>query len=181
PREAVRAWAAERNLSFIEDTSNQDLRFDRNFLRHEILPRLRQRWPGIAGTLARAARIQAQAAEGLAREAEADAGWSEDGTLDVASLRELPPERRGNVLRAWLRHQGLPPPGPERLGQLFREVVEARADRTPCVRWAGAEVRRYRDRLYSSAPLAGRDPWRVIPWWLGEPLRIAHCLLAAAE
>lgn len=179
PREAVRAWAAERNLSFIEDTSNQDLRFDRNFLRHEILPRLRQRWPGIAGTLARAARIQAQAAEGLAREAEADAGWSEDGTLDVASLRELPPERRGNVLRAWLRHQGLPPPGPERLGQLFREVVEARADRTPCVRWAGAEVRRYRDRLYASAPLAGRDPRRVIPWRPGEPLRLAHGLLEA--
>src|SRR5690606_2282867 len=87
-RESLRAWAMEQELSFIEDTSNEDLRFDRNFVRHEILPRLSRRWPNVASTLARAARIQAEVAEILAGEAgTGPASAVADSTLDAGRLR----------------------------------------------------------------------------------------------
>ena len=60
PREQLEAYADHHNLNFVEDTSNADLRFDRNFLRHQILPQLKERWPGSVQTLSRAAMLQGE-------------------------------------------------------------------------------------------------------------------------
>ncbi len=48
--------------SWIEDESNSDTRFDRNFLRHKIMPKLKSRFPGMATTLSRSASLCAEAA-----------------------------------------------------------------------------------------------------------------------
>lgn len=166
PRAALAAWAREEGLEWLEDPSNLDSRFDRNYLRREILPRLKLRWPAADETLARAARHAAEAVELV--EALAAGDWVRcvrpDGrTLAVGRVAALPPARARALLRHWLSRAGLPPPPARELERVIGEVLPAGADRQPRVRWPGAEVRRYRDGLYALPPL-GVAPAASLAW-----------------
>ena len=154
PRAELESWARAQGLIWIEDPSNADTGFDRNYLRHEVLPRLKARWPAAGETLSRSARLSAEA-DGLLRElAEEDAiRYRLQETLPLKALQELSAPRARNLLRHWLQGRGLPLPPALKLDEILRQA-EARADRNPCVDWEGAEVRRYRQRLYAQRPLA---------------------------
>jgi len=52
---------SQNQSAWIDDESNSDTRFDRNFLRHEIIPKLKARFPGMAATLSRSAGLCAEA------------------------------------------------------------------------------------------------------------------------
>lgn len=156
PRDALLTWAREHELEWVDDPSNQDIRFDRNYLRHEVLPRLKQRWPAAAETVARTARHCAEALDMLTAGAADDlahyAGSNPD-TLGLQALRELPRPRAKYLIRHWLAQGGFEPPPAHKLEQVFTEMLSARADRIPCVDWSAVELRRYRDRLYAQARL----------------------------
>ena len=173
-RAELRAWAELQRLDWLEDPSNLDLRFDRNFLRLEVLPSLRRRWPAAARTVGR---VAAQAAEALTLDdgaADADlASVAEGRTVSLARLVRLDHARQRRVLRAWLRTLGLPLPAAATLEALRRDMHGAAADRVPETRWPGAVVRRYRDRLYADAAPEPVLPWReseATRWRLGEAL-----------
>ncbi len=158
----VEAWARRRGLQWLEDPSNRDTAFDRNYLRQRVLPLLRQRWPALGRTLARSARHCAEAQALVEAGAAADlAALDEagDGTLAAAQLVELPRPRARAVLRAWIRNAGVQVPDAARLDRILDEVAGAAPERLPLVRWSGAEVRRYRGRLHlllsPPRPLAG--------------------------
>lgn len=156
-RDALTDWARERKLVWIDDSSNLDLKFDRNYLRHEVLPRLKQRWPAAAATVARTARHCAEALELLNAQAAQDLqryGQAADGSLALEALRDLSRPRAKQLIRHWLAQAGLTPPPAHKLEQVFTDVLIARPDRVPCVNWPGTELRRYHDRLYAQAPLA---------------------------
>lgn len=182
PRAAVRAWAEGQGLRWVEDSSNRDLRYERNFLRREVLPRLRERWPGVDRTLARTARHQAAAAalaEELAiMDLTALLGPSPD-TLLCRALRALGADRQRLVVRAWLRRLGLPPPAAVHVRRILREALPAQRDRSPLVHWQGAEVRRFGDLLYAMRPLPPHDPRRVLAWDMRTPLELAGGRLQA--
>lgn len=165
PRGALEAQARAAGLAWVEDESNADIRLDRNYLRHEILPRLTARWPAAARTLAATA-ARLQEAEDLLREhaAElADGCIDAAGRLDADALRALSPARQRLLLRFWLQGRGLPLPDAAVLEAIRTEAVPAAPDAMPCVRWRGGEVRRFRGRLHALAPLA------VVPaGWHGE-------------
>jgi tRNA(Ile)-lysidine synthase len=153
-RAEIDAYAACHGLVFEHDPMNDAPRFDRAWLRREILPPLRSRWPGVAATVARSAGHMAQAARLLAELAAEDAtGMVDGGRLSVAALRRLSRDRQTNVLRWWIQERGLSPPPAARLRSIMNELLTARADAEPSVRWAGAELRRYRGRLYAMLPL----------------------------
>jgi len=176
-REALHDYALAHALSWVEDPSNQAPDFDRNFLRHEILPRLQGRWPGAAGGLARTARLQRAAATLLEDLARLDRDGGTDrrpDTLGVDTLRRLPRLRQANLIREWVRAQGLPPPPGRRLDEVLDRVLRARRDAMPLVRWEGAELRRYRDALYVMPPLPEHDPARVYLWDPARALVIPH-------
>jgi tRNA(Ile)-lysidine synthase len=144
-RAAIAAYAARHAL---------DPRFDRGWLRSEILPRLRSRWPAAAATVSRSAVHFAQAERLLAEVAIADATAVADGhRLSVAGLRRLSRDRQANLLRGWLRERGLRPPPAARLAAVLDELLPARADAQPLVRWPDGEIRRYRGRLSAMQPL----------------------------
>lgn len=148
-REAIEDYARRNNLAWIDDPSNLDSRFDRNFLRNEILPRLRSRWPAVSARLGRSAELAAEASDLLAELARIDLEAAGDaGRLDAGAVQALSPARRRNLLRYAIRRAGLPAPPAKRLEQIVAELIGARADAAPLVTWPGAEVRRYRDRIY---------------------------------
>ncbi len=153
PRERLREYAARAGLSWIEDPSNTHLRYDRNFVRHEILPKLAERWPGAAGAVTRSARHSAEAAELMREVGAEDAGQAAAGTdtLSVSALAGLSPQRRRNALRRWIELTGMPMPGTAHVVQVL-ELLDSR-EAGGCVSWPGVELRRYRDRLYVMQPI----------------------------
>lgn len=155
-RDDLLAYAEERGLAWVEDPSNRDTRFDRNFLRHRLLPELKTRWPAAAAVLTRSAGLCAEAAQLQEAVAEEDAGVAAGpypGTLSVAALERLAPPRQRNLLRYWLRQRGFSLPSRAVLQRLLDEVLHCRADAEPRVHWSGAEVRRYRDAVFAMPPL----------------------------
>jgi len=151
-RAEIEAEARRRGLDWLEDPSNQDTRFDRNFLRRECLPRLRERWPA-AGLMANRLARQMTEAESLLDELAAGdlAACDDPGRISLALLEPLSDARRNNVLRHALARVALPMPGAAQLAELGR-ALEARRDAATLVRWPGVEARVYRQTLYLLPP-----------------------------
>ena len=168
-REELRAWALQHGLQWLEDPSNADPRFDRNYLRLDVLPALRRRWPAAARTVARVALQAAEALELDAEAAAADLAAVACGqALAVASLGRLDPARQRRVLREWLRTRRLPPPSAATLETLRRDVLAAAADRVPAANWPGAAVRRWRGHLYAE-PVVPAAAWTAGAWDPASP------------
>lgn len=149
-RADVDAYAAENGLVWIDDESNADTAYTRNFLRHEITPRLAARFPQYRESLARAARHASEADEMLDALARIDLAW--DGHHARADLLDaLPLSRQVNALYHWLQWLGPHPCSPpshaelaEWAQQLFRPSPRDKAH------LAGGHdflIRRHRDRL----------------------------------
>ena len=165
-REMLLAYARARKLSWIEDESNADGRYARNFLRREIVPLLRSRFPGYPLTLVRAASHQADAAALADELAATDATGAVDADgLSRARLAQLPPARARNLLRWYLRGQGLRSPSEARLADMLRQLVAAADDARIRIAQDGAEVGRYRGRIAVHAP-RGES---FVHEWRGEP------------
>lgn len=153
-RTALAAYAAACGLSWVTDPMNSALRFDRGWLREQVLPPLRQRWPQAAVTVSRSARHLAEAGRLLSALAESDAtGLLDQGRLSIEGLHRLSQDRQANLLRWWIRERGLGSPSAARFESILDDLVEARPDAEPVVRWDTGELRRYRGRLYAMQPL----------------------------
>lgn len=158
PGEAIMAYARLHELEWIEDPSNEDSRFDRNFLRNEIVPRLAARWPAVSNRLRRTAELVGESSELQNDLADIDiARLGVPQKLSVSGLQALSPERQRNVMRRAIRLCGLPPPPATRLYQVIHELLPARADAQPLVAWDGVAVRRYRDHLFILPDRPNRD------------------------
>lgn len=180
PRAALRDYALARGLRWVEDPSNADTALDRNFLRHRVLPLLRERWPQADAAFARAAALAAEASDLLAaedhvllRELREEIG---DG-LSIAALRALPAARRSRVLRDWVATLGWPPLPTEGVARIERDLLRDAAhehDRMPAFAWHGVEIRRWREGLHAvDARRALPADWRCA--WDGRaPLALPN-------
>ena len=165
PRTLIAACAKERELAWVEDESNIDRAHARNALRHEISPLLAARFPGYPVTLARAARHQAEAAQLLDELAQGDAEGGVDAQgLDCARLAALSPARARNLLRWFLRREGIRAPSEAQLADMLRQLVDAAADARTRIRLGDAEIGRHRGRVAVHAP----PPAAFERLWHGE-------------
>jgi tRNA(Ile)-lysidine synthase len=182
-RAQLEAWAIAQDLAWLEDPSNADPRFDRNYLRLEVLPRLRARWPAAALTVARVAEQAAEALDVVAGVAMTDLSTLVEGeTLVLGPFGCLPVARQRLAMRAWLRSRGVAVPPAATLEALRRDMLRAGDDRVPVTQWPGAVVRRYRGHLYAASSGAAAD-WSPGPWMPGESFDLGcdgHLELAAA-
>ena len=170
PREALQQYAAKACLQWIEDPHNEDPRYTRSWLRKEILPRLRERFPQAEECLSRAANLAAEADSLLDELAKGDHAAARQGAaLSIQALLNLHAARRRNLLRYWLRAGGFVAPAFEQLERLHEEVLLASSDAGPLMAWPGCEIRRYRDRLYAMRPLPPAPPAGTECSW-EEPL-----------
>ena len=174
-RKTIVSYARAHRLHWIEDPSNTDTRYDRNLLRQRIMPELQQHWPGLSKVLARAAGLQAdqlELANALGVLDYAVCSRPDSTCLSISALRGLSPARQRNLLRYWLERAGLPLPSRVLLERIRAEMLAGRADASPLIHWPGAEVRRYRDDLYSMAPLPLQDPSSCYRWDCRAPLKL---------
>ena len=171
-RAQLAQFAQARKLKWIEDPSNLDERFDRNYLRRRVLPALRERWPALAVTASRSAAHIAEAQQQLTRSARRSEARAADGVaLRVSAVRALDPPARRNLLLYWIGARGVALPDHRRLGEIAGPLLEARPDATPRVQWRGGELRRHGDRLFAltarestAEPVAQNWDWRHEAW-----------------
>ncbi len=187
PRAALSEHATANALEWIEDPSNEGLEFDRNYIRHRLVPIITARWPAAERNLQRVANNAAEAAailERLARRQIAECvvpdalqPLSDAPVLDVPALFRLPEDECLGLLRHWIIDAGYRPPPRDRLLGLRRGLIGDAAG-AGGFEWADATIRRYRDALYLVPSLPRRIPgpckWRLdraldIP---GVPLRL---------
>lgn len=152
PRSHLETYAHSHALTWVEDESNEDTAFSRNYLRHRILPLLEARWPNAQTAISRTA-LHCQAARS---QLDALAMIDYPGLVDVSplnplsltTLRGMPEDRRENVLRVWLRKNNASLPSTHQLAQLIRDVVDASEDANPVFEWGAHLIRRHHDALY---------------------------------
>lgn len=128
-REAIEKYAKENQLQWIEDESNNDTTYTRNFIRHEIVPVIAERFPHYADSLERIARHAHEGAELNEALAKIDLQWDGENAFADA-LDTLPLPRQINALYYWLRWQKVAPPSRDQLetwaSQLFRAPPEGK-------------------------------------------------------
>ena len=150
-RTELHRYAIENLLTWIEDDSNKDLRFNRNYIRHQVLPLIEQRWPQADKTIARAAANLAEADFLLDEIADQDLSILKGpapNILIISSLQKLSTNRRNNVLRYWLKQLGYSLPSQKQLQQIDI-LLKSRVDASPRVNWGNIQLRRYRDYIYA--------------------------------
>jgi len=146
-RAELLAYAHAARLSWIDDPTNDEPRFDRNYLRARVLPVLRRRWPALSRTAGRSARHCAAAALALQCAAARDLELAADGAdLEVAVLRRWSAARRAGALRAWIQSAGGRAPNERHLREIEAMLV-ARADAHPELRLPDLTLRRQGGRL----------------------------------
>ena len=143
-------YALNHGLKWIEDESNNDSRFARNYLRNEIMPLLQNKWPGVVGCLARTAAHCRQAKKNLYDLAVQDCNELEHATdsLSLEPIKKLNEERIINVLRVWLKKNKIQLPSAIVIKQLVKELVGASIDAKPLIHWNGIKLRRYQGRVF---------------------------------
>ena len=154
PRVALENWAAKQQLCWIEDESNQQEQFDRNYLRHRVVPALAERWPDYIQGITRSAQHSAEADQLAESVAAADlvtldsrgerAGWS----LSLPEFNQLEPLRQRNLLRYWPSFYGLAALSQNFVDEILNSLISAREDSEPKVVRSDIQLCRYRNRLY---------------------------------
>lgn len=168
-REQLKHYAIEHQLKWIEDESNEDCKYSRNFLRQQMIPLLQSKWPGVVGNIARTA-IHCQHAK---------SNLEELAIQDCPQLAKSPSalliepflshtfERIINILRVWLKTNNIKLPSTATLNRLIKEVILARPDAMPQVNWGDVQVRRYNGYLYLDKQRTFELPHRID--WIDFP------------
>jgi tRNA(Ile)-lysidine synthase len=174
PRAILRDYAARHHLPSVDDPSNADLRLSRNYLRHDILPRLREHWPHAADSILHSAALSRAAADALREQ------WlraletirdPQHDSLDAAAWFALPAALREPLLDHWLHARGCTAPSFAQRRELERQLHTAIGGKLPCIHWPGTDLHIWKGRLWAHRPQPPPDPdWQAT--WQGEPLAL---------
>lgn len=168
PRAALLEYAQRENLTWMEDESNRDTRFARNYLRREVLPTIETRFPAYRRSLSRTAQHMAEANALLDAIADGDLAAAADGDcLKLGAVQRWPLERARNALRRWFERQGVQAPNARKLEDILRQLHSGQMQASTAVRLGAQVLRNYRGRLsLEPAPPAATPDFCVS--WRGE-------------
>lgn len=149
-KERVINYAKTHNLSWIEDDSNQNTDFRRNFLRLDIVPRLKKTFQGLDKTLARSANIQAETLLLLTELAQDDIKNHQllsNDKLNILSLKKLSKPRQKNVLRHHFFQHNISQPSEKILKQILLQL-DTDVQKNVLIQWVNNQLRCYQNEIY---------------------------------
>jgi len=161
-RHEIEEFARTNQLAWVEDESNQDQRFERNFVRHSLTPALVERWPYIRQAVQRTAELcseQEQLLDELLAEKYLQC-LCDDGSLSIAMLENASTLIRSRLIRMWLGQHQLRMPTREQLSKMWLEVAMAKADANPQLQLPEVQVRRYLNKLYIVRNWQSLEQWQ---------------------
>jgi tRNA(Ile)-lysidine synthase len=167
-QQAILDYAQQHNLQWCEDESNQNTDFERNFLRHDVLPVLQHRWPEISRSVARSAALCAEQ-QHLLDEVCAEKLKSikaSANSLHLPALKQLNQSWLHQLVRYWLSELNMQSPSLAVLSQLKPELLDAADDATPILQWQGWQFRRFDQQLFVIPAIPLIDNQILV--WSGE-------------
>ena len=183
-KEAIEDYAAKKQIQYVTDPSNDNLDFERNYLRHTITPLLRKRWPKAAANVAHSAKIQQQLADGIERRAGLTLSevMSDDGHgILINPLRGLTSEERFWVIRRWCVQEKLGLPERRHVSEIEKAVFAKTPKETLLVCWKDAELRYYDGRLRLGKRVRTIPTREKFSWDMTSSLKLPGGELKAIE
>ncbi len=176
-RRQLEYYAQQEQLIWVEDDSNSDQRYDRNFIRQGVLPIISQRWPHFAQSVARSAELCAEQ-ELLLNELlheQLAIIQNDENAISINALQMMSIQRRHVLLRLWLAQHNCKMPSRQQLGLIWQEIALSRIDATPCIRLGEFELRRFQQYLYC---IKRYDDLRqhILTWQTNEILTLPNYL-----
>ena len=162
-RRDLESYASANQINWIEDDSNLDIAFDRNFIRHKLIPTINERWPNSSFKLNRSVNIfaesdfliniLAQKDFKIVKEVSERVGWS----ISIDKLNGFEIIRQKNILRYWFNLHNLTLPSHAVLDNALNQMIGSKIDAEPIVSWGDLQLRRFNKKLYL-LPLNFEDP-----------------------
>ncbi|BFM17283.1 tRNA lysidine(34) synthetase TilS [Maricurvus nonylphenolicus] len=186
-RGELEAYAQTHELRWVEDDSNSDEGFDRNYLRRQVMPLLQARWPEFSRNWQASAELcrqQSELSEALAVDdlAEMDPQRDRAGhNLSLKALQQLPSSRRQLLLRVWCEQLNIACPSRAQLLQIEQQLISHRQDSEAEVQWAGYSMRCYQQRLYLYLTPATPEPGWTTSWDLTHSLSLGSSQLQTEQ
>lgn len=199
-RKEIEAFARDNDLHWIEDPSNQDVSFDRNYIRNKLVPELENRWPNITQQLSTVADLQSsnlQVQEDMAAIDLANSVrtlhcqtytrvftslYDVVSVLSISTLKQLSSARLLNLLRYWLLQTSLAAstdspiekvsPTRKLLEEIERALIYSQSDASPVIAYVGYELRKYQDALYLLKPPKYKASQKELEWKPSRPLKL---------
>ena len=164
-REAIKRYALNHKLSWIEDPSNASDLADRNFLRNQVMPLLASRFPDLRSKLASGIQRDLQARQLLHQLARQDLArlQNEQAGISIQGLKQLGESRAVNLLRTQLLDQAVSLPSGKHLRQGLADMQSAEVDKSPVISLKGYEYRRFQGRMYLHETVQ-RINWTPVEW-----------------
>ena len=153
-RQEIADYAVQQTLEWQDDPSNSSQRFNRNYLRNQVMPLIKERWPGYLESIRSVVSIQAETQDTLDEFAELDYQQARlnrdpasDAPLSCRVLRELSRSRQKNLIRYWLKYFGYPSLPQARLNELLAQLNASR-DAMPLIAATDYDIRLYDQCLF---------------------------------
>ncbi len=153
-RDDIKAYAQTHQLEWIEDPSNKNTQFDRNYLRHEVLPAIIKRWPAAISQMQRVSELQNESdllQTDLAQidyaQAKVTKYYSKASCICIEVLNLLSAARKKNMIRYWIKVNNFPVIGFHKIEELLKQL-KSRVDAMPVIEGNGFQIRMFKKRLY---------------------------------
>jgi len=174
-REQIEAYAKHQGLVHIEDESNQDDKYDRNFLRLEIIPRLKARWPSIATTASRSAALCAEQQATLDLQVSerlplwlTQAPYHTQSVFKLDGFAEQSADWQALLLRGFIESQGFALPSKVQLKQIITQLLNAKDDAKVHIRVGECEIRRFANQVYLFKYQTHKRHTQSVSWTLPQ-------------
>ncbi len=160
-RDQIEQYAIDNRIDWVEDETNQNTKYERNFIRHQVAPVLKSRWPNITHMVNRSAHLCAEQ-EQLLEELLTPVYQQcvQDHVLGIEQLLDQTPRAQNWLIRHWFESQGVRLPTQKQLQAIINECVLAREDASPIVTVNQHQVRRFKQRLYLISPPSNLEKWQ---------------------
>ena len=183
-RNEITKYAKENNISWIDDETNLDINYQRNFLRHNVLPTIDANWLSYRESILRVISHQADSMKIHNEIAQLDMekiSCNDTSNLHVGLIKELSEERKKNLIFFWLKNLNLETPSSKHMKQIISALINSDQQKSPCVNWGNTEVRRYKKFLYASNIVDNHESDIEITWDINSPLMIEGETLTTIE
>ena len=170
-------FVTQFNLDFINDTSNENISFSRNYIRSEILPIIKKKWPNHSKTIQRAIKNISIAQKLNLELASIDfEKFKINGKKNAINInvRNLEENRLNNVIRFWIGENNFKMPTLEQINSIKKDVFYAGDDKRPYFSCNSYEIHRFKDLIEIMLPLKKHDPTKIYKWKRDENLVIPN-------
>ncbi|QJC36104.1 tRNA lysidine(34) synthetase TilS [Enterobacteriaceae endosymbiont of Donacia cincticornis] len=144
-------YAIKKKINWIEDPSNKDIKYDRNFLRNIILPKIINRWPFFQKNLARSIKNYDEQEKLLCdlMKPVLIKLIQKNNSLFISPLYSFKENKRNFIIRKWIEYNKYYYlPSRKLLNIIWNEIICCKNNNNPQIKIGEYSIRKYKNYLF---------------------------------